>query len=350
MSDIDPAALKPFIASAIEGPLSREDAEAAFGVIMSGKASAAQIGGFLMILRMRGEAIEEIAGAAAAMRAKALRVSAPDGAMDVVGTGGDGKKTLNISTAAALIVAGAGVPVAKHGNKALSSQSGASDAFGALGVNLNTGVEGVEASIREAGIGYMHAANHHAAMRFVMPARVELGTRTVFNILGPLTNPAGAKRQLTGAFSRAMIRPMAETLRALGSEAAWLVHGADGTDEISICGPTYVAAFSDGGEVREFEITPKEAGIQSHPFEAIIGGSPDENVAALRDLLGGAKSAYRDAAAFNAAAALHVAGKAPDLRAGAELAYHSIDTGAAGQALEALIRITNQGNGGDQGS
>jgi len=339
--ETDPDALKPYISRAIEAALTRAEAEAAFDVIMSGRATPAQIGGFLMILRMRGESIEEISGAAAAMRAKALPVSAPEGAMDIVGTGGDGKGTLNISTAAALIVAGAGVPVAKHGNKALSSKSGASDALGALGVNLGAGVEQIEHSIREAGIGYMNAPNHHAAMRFVMPARVEMGTRTVFNILGPLTNPAGVKRQLTGVFTKALIRPMAETLGALGSEAAWLVHGSDGTDEISISGPTHVAALKDGA-VSEFEVSPADAGIDAHPFADILGGTPEENVSKLLALLDGEKSAYRDASALNAAAALHVSGAAGDLKAGAQMAFESIDSGSAKRALETMVSITSQ--------
>ncbi|MEL6873015.1 MAG: anthranilate phosphoribosyltransferase, partial [Pseudomonadota bacterium] len=229
-SETDPGALKPFIGRALDSALTGAEAEAAFDVIMSGKATPSQIGGFLMILRLRGESIEEITGAAKVMRAKATPVRAPAGAIDVVGTGGDGKGTLNISTAAALVVASLGVPIAKHGNKALSSKSGASDALANLGVNINVGPDLIERSIEGAGIGYMNAPNHHAAMRYVAPARVELGTRTVFNILGPLTNPAKVKRQLTGAFTPALLRPMAETLRALGSERAWLVHGMDGTD------------------------------------------------------------------------------------------------------------------------
>jgi anthranilate phosphoribosyltransferase len=233
---IDPAALKPFVQRALDSALTEAEAEQAFDVIMSGRATPAQIGGFLIALRQRGESIEEITGAAKVMRAKATAVEAPAGAMDIVGTGGDGKGTLNISTATAIVTASLGVPVAKHGNKALSSKSGASDALAKLGVNVAASPDVIARCIREAGIGYMNAPNHHAAMRHVMPARTELGVRTVFNILGPLTNPAGVKRQLTGAFTSHLLRPMAETLRALGSEKAWLVHGYDGTDELSICG------------------------------------------------------------------------------------------------------------------
>ena len=228
----DLQALRPYISRALDAALTQMEAEEAFDIIMSGRATPSQIGGFLMILRLRGESIEEIVGAATIMRAKALKVRAPAGAIDIVGTGGDGKGTLNISTAAALVVASLGVPVAKHGNKAQSSKTGTADVLGLLGVNINADVATIERSLAACGIGYMNAPNHHAAMRHVMPARVELGVRTVFNILGPLTNPAGVKRQLTGAFTQHLLRPMAETLRALGSEKAWLVHGMDGTDEI----------------------------------------------------------------------------------------------------------------------
>lgn len=342
----DPESLKPFISRAIEAALTQSEAEDAFDVIMSGKATPSQIGGFLMILRLRGESIEEISGAAKVMRAKATRVAAPDGAMDIVGTGGDGKKTLNISTTTALVVAGAGVPIAKHGNKAQSSQSGASDALAALGVNLAAPVPVIERALQEAGIGYMNAPNHHAAMRFVMPARVELATRTVFNILGPLTNPAGVKRQLTGTFNKALIRPMAETLKALGSEKAWLVHGSDGTDEISICGPTDVAALEDGA-VRMFTIVPSDAGLPDHPFGRILGGTPEHNVERLRALLDGDTSvenaAYRDAVLLNSAAALLIAGRVNDLKDGVAMARVSIDEGLARQALDTLVSVTQQG-------
>jgi anthranilate phosphoribosyltransferase len=261
---------------------------------MSGEATPAQIGGFLMALRARGETVEEITAAAAVMRAKMTRVAAPAGAIDIVGTGGDGKGTLNISTAAALVVAGAGVPVAKHGNRNLSSKSGAADALSHLGVEVMVGAETVERALAEAGIAFMMAPMHHPAMRYVGPARAELGARTVFNVLGPLTNPAGVRRQLTGAFSRAMIRPMAETLGLLGTERAWLVHGGDGADEVSISGVTF-AVETRAGALREFEIHPEDAGLPAHPFEAILGGAPAANAAALTALLEGVPSAYRDA-------------------------------------------------------
>jgi len=336
------AELKPLIGIATERALTRDEAAEAFEAIMSGEATPAQGAGFLMALRMRGETVDEIAAAAAVMRAKALPVKAPIGAMDIVGTGGDGKGTLNISTAAALIVAGAGVPVAKHGNRALSSKSGASDALTALGVNLDAGVAAIEQSLKEANIGYMAAPNHHSAMRHVMPIRMEMGVRTIFNLLGPLTNPAGVKRQLSGAFSADWIRPMAETLGALGTEKAWLVHGGDGTDELAISAPSKVCAL-ENGNVAELTVSPDDAGLPTHPFEAIVGGDPEANAAKLSALLDGGPSAYRDAATLNAAAGLVVADKAGDLREGAKLAAESIDSGAAREALESLKRITNAG-------
>jgi anthranilate phosphoribosyltransferase len=332
--------LKPLIAAAVDRPLSRDEAETAFAILFDGEATPSQIGGFLMTLRTRGETVGEYAAAAAVMRAKCRKVHAPEGAIDIVGTGGDGKGTLNISTATAFVVAGAGVPVAKHGNRNLSSRSGAADALTQLGVNVMVGPEVVEKALKEAGIGFMMAPMHHPAIAHVMPTRAELGTRTIFNILGPLTNPAGVKRQLTGAFSRAMIRPMAETLAALGSEAAWLVHGEDGTDELSIAGRTHVAALKHG-VIEEFEVHPEDAGLPVHPFAAILGGTPEENGAAFRALLDGAHSAYRDAVLLNAAAALLVAGKAPSLKAGVEQAAHSLDSGAARHKVEALARITS---------
>ena len=332
--------LKPLIGIATERALTREEAADAFEAIMTGASTPAQGAGFLMALRMRGETVDEIAAAAAVMREKALPVRAPDGAMDIVGTGGDGKGTLNISTAAALIVAGAGVPVAKHGNRALSSKSGASDALTALGVNLDAGVAAIERALVEANIGYMAAPNHHSAMRHVMPIRQEMGVRTIFNLLGPLTNPAGVKRQLSGAFSADWIRPMAETLAALGTEKAWLVHGGDGTDELAISASSQVCAL-ENGKISEFNISPEDAGLPVHKFEDIVGGDPADNAKKLGALLDGAKSAYRDAALLNAAAALVVADRAGDLREGAVLAAESIDSGAARAALEGLVRITN---------
>ena len=332
-------AIKPLIAAAVDRPLTREEAETAFGLLFDGEATPSQIGGLLMTLRTRGETVEEYAAAAHVMRAKCNKVSAPENAMDIVGTGGDGKGTLNISTATAFVVAGAGVTVAKHGNRNLSSKSGAADALTQMGVNVMVGPEIVEKAINEVGIGFMMAPMHHPAIAHVMPTRAELGTRTIFNILGPLTNPAGAKRQLTGAFSKAMLRPMAETLEALGSEAAWLVHGSDGTDEITITGETAVVSLADG-QISELSVHPEDANLPVHPFEAIVGGSPEENGEAFKALLNGEASAYRDAVLLNSAAALVVAGGASGLPEGAEMAAQSIDSGAAREKIEGLARLT----------
>ncbi len=331
--------MKPLIYAASEGPLSRAQAEMAFEALFDGDATEAQIGGLLMAMRARGESVAEYAAAAKAMRDRCVAVNAPEGAMDIVGTGGDGKGTLNISTATAFVVAGAGVPVAKHGNKNLSSLSGAADALGEMGVNVMVGADVVERCIKEAGIGFMMAPMHHPAIKHVMPARQELGCKTIFNILGPLTNPAGVKRQLTGAFAIDLIFPMAETLKDLGTDAAWIVHGSDGTDEITICGPTSVAALSHG-MITAREVHPEDAGLPVHPFHAILGGSPADNAKAFRALLAGEKSAYRDAVLLNAAAALLVAGKVEGLKAGARMAAESIDSGAAKTAIETLAKIT----------
>ncbi len=334
-------AIKPLINAAAEGPLSRAQAEQAFEILFEGDATPSQIGGLLMALRTRGETVDEYAAAAAVMRAKCNKVIAPAGAMDIVGTGGDGKHTLNISTATAFTVAGAGVPVAKHGNRNLSSKSGTADVQTAMGINVMVGPKVVERELREAGIGFMMAPMHHPAMKHVMPTRAELGTRTIFNILGPLTNPAGVKRQLTGTFSRDLIQPMAQTLQRLGSEAAWLVHGSDGTDEMTITGVTWVAALS-GDMITLREIHPEDAGLPVHPFEAIIGGTPEENADAFRALLGGAAGAYRDAVLLNSAAALLVAGAADSLKSGVEMARASIDSGTAKRAVETLARISQE--------
>lgn len=338
-------AMKPLIAAAADRALTKAEAEAAFELLFDGEATPSQIGGLLMALRVRGETVTEIAAAAGVMRAKCNAVRAPEGAMDIVGTGGDGKKTLNISTAAAFVVAGAGVPVAKHGNRNLSSQSGAADVIAQMGIDVMVGPEVVERALNEVGIGFMMAPMHHPAIKHVMPTRMELGTRTVFNILGPLTNPAGVKRQLTGAFSPALLMPMAETLSALGSEAAWIVHGSDGTDEITITGVTHVAVL-DAEMVTEREVHPEEAGLPVHAFEAIVGGTPEENGKAFRALLHGAPGAYRDAVCLNAAAALLIAGKVGDLKDGAKLAAEAIDSGAALAKVEGLARVSPLGADG----
>ncbi len=331
--------LRPLIGLAAERPLTRVEAEAAFDCLFEGEATPAQMGGFLMALRTRGETVAEYAAAATVMRAKCNKVTAPPGAMDIVGTGGDGKGTLNISTATAFVVAGAGVVVAKHGNRNLSSKSGAADALTELGINVMVGAAVVEQCLAAAGIGFMMAPMHHPAIRHVMPVRSELGTRTIFNILGPLTNPAGVLRQLTGAFSPALIRPMAETLHALGSQKAWLVHGGDGTDELSIATTSKVAALENSA-ITEFEVHPEDAGLPVHPFEAIMGGTPADNAKAFRALLDGATGAYRDAVLLNAAAALIVAGKVETLKAGVDLARESIDSGAARTKIAEVARIT----------
>lgn len=336
-------ALKPILTKVADGlALTAGEAEAAFEVIMSGGATTAQIAGFLMALRVRGETVDEITGAVKIMREKALKVSAPHDAIDIVGTGGDASGTYNISTAAALVTAACGVPVAKHGNRALSSQSGTADVLSALGVNLECDMVLVKRAIWEANIGFLLAPRHHAAMKYVMPARVEMGVRTIFNLLGPLSNPAGVKRQLTGAYSRDWIVPMAQTLGNLGSDMAWVVHGSDGLDEITTTGPTYVAQTKDG-VLSEFEITPADAGLPIAQAADLKGGTPEHNADALRALLQGEKSAYRDCVVFNCAAALLIAGKATDLKDGATQAAAVIDAGKGMDTLESLINITNDG-------
>ncbi|MBR0555648.1 anthranilate phosphoribosyltransferase [Ciceribacter sp. L1K23] len=333
--------LKPYIARiAARQPLDRREASEAFEIIMSGEASPAQIGGFLMALRVRGETVDEIAGAVSVMRAKMLPVSAPENAVDIVGTGGDGTGTYNISTLASLITAGAGVPVAKHGNRALSSKSGAADSLSALGVKLDIEPEAIAACIREAGIGFMFAQMHHSAMRHVGPARVELGTRTIFNLLGPLSNPAGVKRQLLGVYAPEWVLPLAEALRDLGSTTAWVVHGS-GLDEITTTGPTKVAAL-ENGEIREFELLPEDFGVPTVELEALKGGDGIANAAALREVLSGARNAYRDISLCNAAVALMVAGKAKTIEEGMTLASESLESGAASAALDTLVAVSNR--------
>jgi anthranilate phosphoribosyltransferase len=298
------------------------------------------MGALLMALRVRGETVDEITGAVTAMRDKMLRVAAPADAIDVVGTGGDASGSFNISTCAALIVAGAGVPVAKHGNRALSSRSGAADVLAALGVNIDLSPEGISRCIKQVGIGFMFAPAHHPAMKNVGPTRVELGTRTIFNLLGPLSNPAGVKRQMVGVFSRQWIEPLALVLKNLGSEAVWVVHGSDGLDEVTTAGPTYVAALENGA-VRTFEITPEELGLERVKPAALRGGSAKENAQALVDVLKGKGGALRDVAILNAAAALMVAGRAKDLKQGLALAQTSIDSGEAAGRLQRLVAISN---------
>ena len=315
--------------------LAESEAEAAFGMIMAGEATPAQIAGLLMAMRVRGETVAEMTGAVRAMRARMLAVEAPPGAIDIVGTGGDMAGTLNISTAAALVVAGAGVKVAKHGNRALSSRSGAADAMSALGIPvMETPIEALPHILAEAGMCFLMAPRHHSALRHAAGPRMELGTRTIFNLLGPLANPARVKRQMTGAFSAEWLRPMAETLARLGTERAWLVHGM-GLDELTLAGPSHVVELKDGS-LREFQVTPEEAGLSRAPPEALRGGEPAENAAALLGLLEGAQGPYRDCVLLNAAAALIVAGRATTLREGADMAARSLDAGAALDVLRKL--------------
>ena len=324
-------------------PLTFDEACDAFDIMMSGNATPSQIGGFLMALRTRGETVDEIAGAVATMRAKMLTVAAPAGAIDIVGTGGDASGSYNVSTCAAFVVAGAGVPVAKHGNRALSSKSGAADALAALGVNIEIGPKTIAACIAEAGLGFMFAPAHHSAMRHVGPTRVELGTRTIFNLLGPLSNPAGVTRQLVGVFAPQWVEPIAQVLKDLGSESAWVVHG-DGLDEMTTAGTTLVAELKDG-KIRTFEVEPEAVGLARVKPEALKGADAAHNARALRNVLVGESGAYRDIAVLNAAGALVTAGKAADLKDGIAMAEHSIDSGSAVAALDLLVHVSNRGEG-----
>jgi anthranilate phosphoribosyltransferase len=329
--------LKPVLARlALGETLSEAEAEEAFGTVMAGEATPAQIAGMLMAMRVRGETVAEMVGAVRAMRARMTAIEAPDDAIDIVGTGGDGAGTLNISTAACFVLAGAGVKVAKHGNRALSSKSGAADALTALGVNVDAKIERLSEILRAVGCVFLFAPRHHAALRHAAGPRVELGTRTIFNLLGPLANPARVRRQLTGVFDGAWARPMAETLAALGTTDAWLVHGM-GLDELTVAGPNQVVALS-GGEISEFVLDPTEAGLATAPVSAIHGGDGETNAAAMLALLRGGAGPYRDTVLLNAAGGFIVAGKAGDIREGVALAARSIDSGAALSVLEALRR------------
>jgi anthranilate phosphoribosyltransferase len=320
--------------------LTVEESANAFDCMMSGEATPSQMGALLMALRVRGETVDEITGAVTTMRAKMLSVAAPEGAIDVVGTGGDASGSYNISTCAAFIVAGAGVPVAKHGNRALSSRSGAADVLAALGVRIDLEPDAITRCIAEAGIGFMFAPLHHPAMKHVGPTRVELGTRTIFNLLGPLSNPAGVKRQMVGVFSRHWVEPLAQVLGRLGSERAMVVHGSDGLDEITTAGPTSVASL-ENGTVRTFEIGPEDVGLPKADPTRLLGGDAEANATALLTVLKGKKSPYRDVAIFNAAAALVVAGRAQDFAGGMALARTSVDSGEAEGRLDRLIAVSN---------
>jgi anthranilate phosphoribosyltransferase len=332
--------LKPLIAIvAGRRSLSESEAEAAFDIIMSGDATPSQMGAFLMALRVRGETVDEIAGAVRIMRAKAVAIDAPPGTIDTCGTGGDASGSFNISTASALVVAGCGVPVAKHGNRALSSKSGSADVLTALGVDIDADLAVVRACLWEVGLGFLMAPRHHSATRHVAPTRVELGTRTIFNLLGPLSNPAKARRQLVGVFATEWVKPMAEVLGRLGGERAWVVHG-DGIDELTTAGPTTVASL-DNGCVETFEITAADAGLPAARLVDLKGGEPLYNARLMRDLIAGAGGPLRDVVLLNSAAALLVAGRAKSLYEGVELAARGIDSGAAKGVLEALVARTN---------
>ena len=334
-------AFKPIIAKAAGGsPLSREEAEAAFDRMLAGDLTAAQSAGYLMALRVREESVAEIEGAVRAMRSKMLRVRAPADAVDIVGTGGDQSGSYNVSTLAALVTAACGVPVAKHGNRAASSRSGAADVLAALGVRVGLDPPGVERCLDEAGIAFMFAPSHHASMRHVAPVRGELGTRTIFNLLGPLSNPAGVRRQLVGVFDEAWLEPLARVLANLGSQAVWLVHGSDGLDEVTTTGPTRAVILEDG-VIRHATITPEEAGLPRAMPEALKGGEAGVNAAALTAVLDGARSAYRDIAVLNAAVALIVAGRVADVASGAAMADAAVESGAARDVLARLVRASN---------
>ncbi|MDE2377334.1 anthranilate phosphoribosyltransferase [Bradyrhizobium sp.] len=333
--------LKSIIGKVATGAsLSREEAASAFDAMMSGEATPSQMGGLLMALRVRGETVDEITGAVSAMRSKMLRVEAPPEAVDIVGTGGDGSGSVNVSTCASFIVAGAGVPVAKHGNRALSSRSGAADVLASLGVKIDLRPEQVGRCVKECGIGFMFAPAHHPAMKNVGPTRVELATRTIFNLLGPLSNPAGVKRQMVGVFSRQWVQPLAQVLKNLGAVSVWVVHGSDGLDEITLTGPTFVSALHDG-EIRNFEINPADAGLERCHADGLKGGDADANAVALQSVLDGMPSPYRDVALMNAAAALVVAGRVKDLKEGVAIGVNSIDSGAAAARLKHLVAVSN---------
>ena len=333
--------LRPLLARVADGHrLSEAEAEAAFEIIMSGNATASQMGGLLLAMRVRGETVDEITGAARIMRSKAVAIKAPPGTVDTCGTGGDGSGTFNVSTATALVLAGAGVPVAKHGNRALSSRSGSADVLTALGVNIDCDMAIVQRCLDEIGIGFLMAPRHHSATRHVAPTRVELATRTIFNLLGPLSNPAGAKRQLVGVFAPEWVVPMAEVLGRLGAEHVWVVHGS-GMDELTTAGTSSVAEFMDGA-VRSFEVVPEDAGLPRAPLDALKGGEPAHNAALMRGVLAGEKGPLRDITLFNSAAGFIVAGRAEDLRQGAMAAAEIIDSGKAAGVLERLVAETNK--------
>lgn len=334
--------MRPAISALAGGKLPAPEAlEAAFDALMEGEADAAEIGGFLIGLAAIGENPAVLATGARAMRARMRTITAPADAIDTCGTGGDARGTWNISTAAALVAASAGAVVAKHGNKAASSKSGSAEVLESSGVNLMASPEQTERALKEAGVAFLFAQAHHGAVRHVAPARKTLGVRTVFNLLGPLSNPAGTRRQLLGVFDRRWLVPMAQALRDLGAERAWIVHGEDGLDEITTTGATHIASLESDGSVREFTVTPEDAGLPRACLDDLKGGEPAENAAALHRLLQGEKGPYRDIVLFNASAALVLAGKADGLKDGVALAAAAIDDGRAAATLEKLVQITN---------
>ena len=321
--------------------LTRQETQDTFNILMSGEATDAQIGAILIAMRVRGETEDEFAGAVDAMRAKMLPVDSPKDAIDIVGTGGDAKGSYNVSTCTALVVAGCGVTVAKHGNRSLSSKSGASDVLTALGVNIELSPDQISDCIRDAGIGFMFAPAHHSAVRYVGPARVELATRTIFNLLGPMCNPAGVKRQLLGVFAPQWVLTAAKVLKKLGSEKVWVVYG-EGFDEVTITGTTQIAALQNG-QIETFEVNPGDFGFEVAEESAIAGGDASVNAEALKDVLAGKPSAYRNMVVMNAACSLVVADKAGSMTEGAEMAIHSIDSGNALKTLKKLVEVSNQG-------
>jgi anthranilate phosphoribosyltransferase len=332
---------RPYLEKAAAGVAFAEaDMTAAIALLLEGAASDIETAGFLMALRARGETSSEIAAAAAAMRARALKVEAPDAVIDTCGTGGDGAGTFNISTAAALVAAGAGAIVAKHGNRAASSRAGSVETLEALGVRTNVGPDCVARCLREAGVGFMHAAIHHQAVARVAAVRRALGVRTLFNLLGPLANPAGATRQLAGVFAADLVLPVAEALLKLGAKRAWVVHGEDGLDELTLSGRSFVAEICDG-RITRYMVAPEDAGLDRAPSSALKGGDPAHNAAAIRRLLAGERSAFRDVVLLNAGAALVIADRANSLADGAKEAAAAIDSGRAATALEKLVAISN---------
>jgi anthranilate phosphoribosyltransferase len=338
----DPGAdLRPLLGRVAAGHrLSETEAEAAFEIIMTGNATPSQMGGLLLAMRVRGETVDEITGAARIMRSKAVAIKAPPGTIDTVGTGGDASGSFNISTATGLVAAGAGIPVAKHGNRAFSSKSGAADVLTALGVNIDCDMAIVQRCLDEVGICFLMAPRHHGATRHVGPTRVELGTRTIFNLLGPLSNPAGAKRLLVGVYAPEWVVPMAAVLGRLGAEHVWVVHGS-GMDELTTTGVTTVAEFKDG-KVRSFEVTPEDAGLPRATLDDLKGGEPAHNATLMRGVLAGEKGPLRDIVLLNAGAALIIAGRADNLREGVAMAADVIDSGKAAGVLDRLVAETNR--------